>query len=224
MSLVGAEANRKWDVREGLAGELSLELKDNRTEYLAFVAHGEDAETRRKKFDVLKQVAELLHELVKDQRHRKLEALVEALMPDVQFSPTKIVEAKMLSAARTAVLESQDFVPASAIADIAQFSSKNPSSQPNRWKRHGQMFAVPHKGTDLYPLYALDRRHGFRPLPVVGKVLSIFLGKKTGWETAFWFESVNSYLNNKRPKDLLETRPEAVLSAAQAEADGLQHG
>jgi hypothetical protein len=218
------ETGTHWSVREGLAKEVAFDLTGGDSEVLAFLVHGEDPQTRRKKFDVLRQVAGLLHELVDNRRQQKWEALVEALTPDLDLSPTRIIEAQMLSSARVAVLESRDFVPAAAIAEAAQFSTKNPSSQPNRWKRNRQIFTVSHKGVDLYPLFALDQQGGFRPLPIVARILEVFADKKDGWATAFWFESVNSYLKNRKPKDLLVTDPERVLRAAEVEAAGVQHG
>src|ERR1700753_1369545 len=108
------ESSTHWNVREGLAKEVASDLTGGDSEVLAFLVHGEDPQTRRKKFDVLRQVAGLLHELVDNRRQQKWEALVEALTPDLDLSPTRIIEAQMLSSARVAVLESRDFVPAAA--------------------------------------------------------------------------------------------------------------
>jgi hypothetical protein len=224
MSTVTNLQTNHWNVREGETGDVASELSNDHSQVLAFVAYGDDTETTKKKFAMLKQLAVLMNDLIEVKRTQKWDALVEALTPDMELSTTKIIEAKMMSEARTAVLKTEDFVTASAIAEAAQYSTKNPSSQPNRWKRARQIFAVSHKGVDLYPLYALDRDQEFRPLPIVGEVLELFGDKKSAWETAFWFASVNSYLKNKKPKDVLRSAPEAVLKAAQAEVVGVQHG
>jgi hypothetical protein len=218
------QVNHNWNVREGATDDVASELSNDHSQVLAFVAYGDDKETTKKKFAVLKQVAGLMNDLIDVKRTQKWDALVEALTPDMELSTTKIIEAKMMSEARTAVLETEDFVTASAIAEAAHYSTRNPSSQPNRWKRARQIFAVSHKGIDLYPLYALDRDQEFRPLPIVGEVLGLFGDKKSGWETAFWFASVNGYLGSKKPKDVLRSNPEGVLKAAQAEVVGVQHG
>ena len=224
MSTVTNLQTNHWNVREGETGDVASELSNDHSQVLAFVAYGDDTETTKKKFAMLKQLAVLMNDLIEVKRTQKWDALVEALTPDMELSTTKIIEAKMMSEARTAVLKTEDFVTASAIAEAAQYSTKNPSSQPNRWKRARQIFAVSHKGVDLYPLYALDRDQEFRPLPIVREVLELFGDKKSAWETAFWFASVNSYLKNKKPKDVLRSAPEAVLKAAQAEVVGVQHG
>lgn len=185
---------------------------------------GVDPKTAEATVSVLKQVAEMMPALLEKRRVQKWDALVEALTPDVALSPTKVLEAEMKSAAMTQILEGQDFVTAADIARLGKFSAKNPSSQPNRWKRLGQIFAIHHRGSDYYPLYALDPADGYRPRPVVADVLRLFSGSKDSWGTAFWFGSVNSYLSGKRPQDILTDAPEPLLRAARAEAEGLQHG
>jgi hypothetical protein len=219
-ALTTLHAHRHWNIREGATDDVAPELENDHSQVLAFVVHGEDDETTKKKFAMLKQVAGLMHDLIDERQIQKWDALVDVLTPDLQLSTNRIIEAKMMSAVRTAVLETEDFVTASAIAEAAHYSTKNPSSQPNRWKRARQIFAVSHKGVDLYPLYALDREQEFRPLPVVAEVLGLFADKKSGWETAFWFASVNSHLKNKKPKDLLRSHPKSVLMAARGEATG----
>jgi hypothetical protein len=129
----------------------------------------------------------------------------------------------MLADAKRSVLESQEFVSAQKIATVAEFSDKNPSSQPNRWKRAGLIFAVPYKGLDLYPSYALDWAHGAKPLPIMSRILKLF-SDKDDWQKAFWFGSLNSYLEDRMPKDLLKSQPEQVLKAAEIEAIGVHQG
>jgi hypothetical protein len=183
-----------------------------------------DPKTAEATVSVLKQLAEMIPTLLEKRRVQKWDALVEALTPDVVLSPTKVIEAEMKSAAMAQILTSQDFVTAADIARLGKFSAKNPSSQPNRWKRMGQIFAVHHRGSDYYPLYALDPADGYRPRTIVADVLRLFADSKDCWGLAFWFGSVNSYLGGRRPQDVLTAAPEALLRAARAEAEGLQHG
>lgn len=212
-----------WDVREGSSADIASGLETDRAQVLAFVVAGEDDATRTKKFAMLKQVAVLMDVLLDQRRALKWNAVVEALIPDLELSSTQLREAKMMSRARSTVLESGDFVPASAIAGLGAFSVKNPSSQPNRWKQARQIFAITSKGVDLYPLYALGTQGGIRPLPAIAEILRV-LNDKNDWEVAFWFAGLNSYLGGRAPKDLVASHPESVLKAALAEASGLQHG
>jgi hypothetical protein len=161
--------------------------------------------------------------LIDEKRDHSWKALIEALTPELPLSSNRVIEAKMLAQAMKGILESDDFVRAADIAEIGHFSKVNPSSQPNRWKKSGQIFALPYKGVDLYPLYALELKGGARPLPIMENLLKV-LTEKDDWQKAFWFGSINSYLKNKMPKDLLKSKPEEVLRAAEIEAWGIQHG
>jgi hypothetical protein len=141
----------------------------------------------------------------------------------MNLSPTRLIEAEMKASAITQILQSGDLITASQVARLAGYSATNPSSQPNRWKKAGLLFAVQHKGTDYYPLYALDPRNSYKPYPAVASVIST-LKDKDPWGLAFWFASLNGYLGGKRPQDLLATHPDRILLAAEDEAAGLQHG
>jgi hypothetical protein len=217
------EPKSQFEILEGTADEILPTLRQRESMLWTLVVQGADEQAARLKFDVLRKVATLIDQVADERSAQKWLALVEALTPEVQFSPNKIIEARMLATARTAILESGDFVKASEIAHAAHYSTKNPSSQPNRWKRNRQIFAVEYKGVDLYPLYALDRQDDLKPLPIVSEVLKLFTSKDS-WQIAFWFGSLNSYLKDKMPKDLLLSEPQEVLKAAEFEALGLQHG
>ena len=148
-------------------------------------------------------------------------SLIEALTPDLPLTSNRMIEAKMFAQAMKGILESDDFAKATDIAEIAHFSKRNPSSQPNRWKKTGLIFSVPYKGVDLF--YALEPKKGARPLPIMKKVLQV-LADKDDWQKALWFGSVNTYLRNKMPKELLKSEPQEVLRSAVIEASSVQHG
>lgn len=216
--------HRDWEVEEGSAEEIVPKLKDSKAQALVFVSHSkEDARRTQARFEALKRAYAVIDMLMETKQENRLRALLEALTPDVPLSPNKLIEAGMFAQAIKGVLESKDFAKAADIADAAHFSRSNPSSQPNRWKKAGLIFAVPYKGTDLYPIYALEFKDGAHPLPIMEKILQVF-ADKDDWQKAFWFGSVNSYLKNKMPKDLLKSKPQEVLRAAEIEAAGVQHG
>ena len=216
--------HQHWDVQEGEAQEIAPRLKNIAARALVFVSSGKDDDQRTQaRFDTLRQASELIDLLLDAKQEDRWKALVEALTPDIPLSPNRLIEAGMFAQAIQGIVESKDFARAADIADAAHFSKANPSSQPNRWKKAGQIFAVPYKGADLYPIYALEFKEGVRPLPIMGELLSV-LGDKDDWQKAFWFGSVNSYLQNKMPKDLLKSKPQEVLRAAEIEAAGVQHG
>jgi hypothetical protein len=120
------------------------------------------------------------------------------------------------------ILADSVWLTARELSEKANFQSSNPSAGPNRWKSAGSIFALQLQGKDNYPEYALDE--GFRPIPVVKQVISLFGEKKTPWGLAIWFGSENSWLGGKKPKDVLASQPKQVLLAAQAEREGAIHG
>ncbi len=215
---------RHWDIQEGAAKEIAPSLRNSDANTLVFISHShDDKERTRTVFETLKQASELIDALIDEKREHRWEALIEALTPELPLSSNKIIEARMFAQAMKGILESDDFVRTADIAEVGHFSKTNPSSQPNRWKKSGLIFAVPYKGADLYPLYALELKEGAKPLPIMEKLLKV-LAEKNDWQKAFWFGSMNSYLKNKMPKDLLKSKPQEVLRAAEIEAGGVQHG
>ena len=221
--MAGYAAISPLEVQEGIASQVLSGFEKDHAKVLVFISHANGDDTARRKFAVLRQLAQLIDTLDIDRSQKKWNALVDALTPDLELSSNRVVEAEMLADARRLVLESKDFVRASAIAGAANYSGKNPSSQPNRWKRNGQIFAIHYKGVDLYPAYALDHSEGVRPLPMMAEVLK-HLADKDDWQKAFWFEGPNSYLKGRKPKQVLQSKPDQVVQAAELESIGVQHG
>jgi hypothetical protein len=50
----------------------------------------------------------------------------------------------MILEAKTAILNSGDFLPANEVAKLAGVSAVNPTLQPNKWKRDQDIFAIRH--------------------------------------------------------------------------------
>jgi len=139
-------------------------------------------------------------------------------VPNAPRPQDKLIEA------RKAVLESGDWLTATQIAEMADFGADNPSAQPNKWKKDGQIFAVHHRGVDYFPGYALNPSTDYRPTKNLAGVLSVLREQKDDWGLAYWFASVNSFLGGKRPQDLLISEPDRVLAAAKDEVAGILHG
>ena len=160
--------HQHWDVQEGEAQELAPGLENSEAQALVFVsrARGDDEWTKTF-FQTLKRASELIEVLIDKRQQDNWGALIEALTPDVPLTSNRLIEAKMFAQAMKGILESDDFVRAAEIAEVGHFSKINPSSQPNRWKKAGLIFAVPYKGVDLYPLYALELKKGAKPLPIM---------------------------------------------------------
>lgn len=126
--------------------------------------------------------------------------------------------------ARKELLDSGDWLSAKEVARIAGLSERNPSVQPNKWKRSGRIFAIDHDGQDYFPAYGLDPEAAFRPCKALAEIIAIFKDHKDGWGLGYWFHSANSFLGGRRPQDLLATEPDQVIAAAKDEVAGVTHG
>lgn len=170
-------------------------------------------------------VASSMYEVLQERQDlNSLERLAEVFVTRKPPSPRLLKEAAMLVQARKAVLESGDWLTAADIAQVAQLSTRNPSAQPNKWKKQGQIFAINHGGVDYFPGYGLDPDTSYRPLKALAKVIEIFEGYKDSWGMAYWFRSDNSFLGGKKPQDLLASVPDRVIDAALDEIQGIARG
>lgn len=161
---------------------------------------------------------------LRGQSEQMIKALVDALVPRVPPTPSLLKEAAMVARSRNAVLESADWLTAAQVAELAGLSASNPSTQPNKWKRQKQIFAITHNGVDYFPGYGLDPDTGYRPRKALKPVLDVFGEHKDGWGLAYWFLSANSFLGGKRPQDVLASEPERVIAAAEDEIKEINHG
>ena len=150
--------------------------------------------------------------------------IVEMYVPKAPAPSTVLLQAKMMAQAKRGVLQSGDWITASDIAELANFSSANPSAQPSKWKREKRLFAIRHDGIDYFPLYGLDDSTGYRPYAALKEIIRVLESRKDGWGMAYWFASLNSRLGSKAPKELLKTDPDRVLAAAKIEVAGITHG
>jgi hypothetical protein len=171
---------------------------------------------------VIHQVVEFLPQLIQERQEDTLKKVVNVLLTDVTPSKAAREQARMLIKAKTDILNSGDFLPATEVARLAGFSASNLSVQPNKWKRAREIFAIQHGREDYLPTYALAPDH--RPRKEMAEILNIFGEAKDGWGLAFWFAALNSFLDDERPQDVLTTDPESVIAAAKDEMAEFAHG
>jgi len=171
----------------------------------------------------LSAVASFIAVGLREQDEQSFKALVNAVLPKAPPSPNLLREAAMAGRARKAVLEGADWLTAAQIAEVAGLSASNPSTQPNKWKRQRQIFAVHHNGVDYFPGYALDPEADYRPRKSLKPILEVFGDDKDGWGLASWFLAANSFLGARRPQDMLTAEPERVLAAARDEMEEVAH-
>ena len=171
---------------------------------------------------VIHQLVEFLPQLIEVRQEDTLKKVVNVLLTDVAPSKAAREQARMLIEAKTAILNSGDFLPATEVAQLAGFSASNLSVQPNKWKRNREIFAIQHGREDYLPVYALAPDH--RPRKEMAEILKVFGDAKDGWGLAFWFAGLNSFLDDERPQDVLATDPERVIAAAKDEMAEIGHG
>lgn len=111
------------------------------------------------------------------------------------------------------VLENSEWLTAEEISERGKFSPSNLAAPASRWKQKGKIFALPYQGQDRFPRYGLDE--AFRPIPDLESVLKL-LGPISPWRIAVWFESTNAWLDSRRPRELLSSKPERVRRAARS--------
>lgn len=110
-------------------------------------------------------------------------------------------------------------------ADLNTYRPKSPTSNPSmtikRWVEAGSMFALEVGGTRMIPLYGLDQLG--EPIALLKPILELMKGR-TSFLIAAWFESPNTYLDGRRPRDLLATRGLDVVRAAEQHVSDAFHG
>lgn len=166
-------------------------------------------------------VAEIVHamipfipDLLEQDDTKTLHKLAELLVHKTPPTSALLMQTKMQVRAITRVMQSGDWLTALQVAEVANRSTTSPS-RTSKWKKQGLIFSIPYKGRNYYPGYALDPQRQYRPRTELKLILETLGAQVTGWELAFWFDSPNSYLGGKRPKDMPATVPGKVLFAAQ---------
>lgn len=156
-----------------------------------------------------------IQEMVQEKREefsgRKLELLVEAMLP--ANDPMAAIHSKIEmdnANARVKFLSEVRCLTSSELADMAGHGAQNRSVTASRWKSGRKVFSVSARGQEQYP--AFQFKDG-RPDPSIARVLSELPQKMTPWQIAFWFVSSNRWLDGSAPYLRLD-EPEAVAKAA----------
>jgi len=140
------------------------------------------------------------------------EKLVELFLADIPMRSVDTRRALMKAAALERVYMNAEWLTAEQIGRLGGHGEANPAAAAHRWKTKHQIFALTRKGRDYFAAYQFD--DNYRPLPVVARVIDRLEGFSST-RLATWFDSPNSFLGGKRPRELLVSKPDlAVASAA----------
>lgn len=212
-------------IRSGTVSQVQEELITLKSARAILLAFDDDKEAAfRTIAQGLESFAPMFNALVPDQQLGLMTRLMDAMIPNVPVPHHIMAEASMRIQAKAAVLRLSEWLTASQVAELAGFSSSNPSAQPNKWKRDGLIFAIHHKSCDYYPDYGLNAEAGYKPVKALADVIAVLQERKDSWGMAFWFAADNSHLAGKTPKDLLAAAPQRVMAAAREEVSETAHG
>lgn len=167
---------------------------------------------------MLRAVADFIATI--EQRDATDQSFLAALEDAVQPPTAAHVEQLRRNAAARAQFVAE--VPLLRSMDVARQTgsmARNASAQASRWKSEGRIFSVSGGGADRYPAFQFSSATG-EPLPVVRELMHLF-GGWNEWQIALWFFAVNAWLGDRRPLDVIEREPDAVLEAARRATESL---
>jgi hypothetical protein len=94
-------------------------------------------------------------------------------------------------------------------------SSPGANNTASRLRRRGEILGAWNGREYLHPIFQFDRKTG-RLMHEVKELLTLLPEDPSGWRQAFWLFQPHAELNNKRPADLFQKDPKAVIAAAQS--------
>lgn len=111
-------------------------------------------------------------------------------------------------------------------AKTISFLSSQPvdivQEQLHKWEQENRIFSLMHNNVDFYPEYAFTTNFSLHP--GIEHVLRVLRKGKTDIKIAAWFASVNSYLRNAKPANVIIHSPLLVIKAAEIELIPIDHG
>jgi hypothetical protein len=145
--------------------------------------------------------------------------LVDVLAPREVPSPAWVEQARRNAEERSRFLEEFGALTSEDVAELAGSRSANRRSLAQRWRGEGRIFAVEVHGRLVYPGFQFDQETG-RPKPSIARVLAGLPGslRDGGWQLALWWDNAVDSLGWRRPVDILDEDPDAVVAAAQSDA------
>lgn len=129
------------------------------------------------------------------------------------------VQAQRNAVAQLALADEFGLLTSAQVAQRAGSVAANAAALASRWRREGQIFAVPIDASVRYPGFQFDDNG--RPLPVIEAVLLALHPALSSWDIALWFTSGNGWLGDERPVDVLTSDQKPVENAARRLAEEL---
>lgn len=145
----------------------------------------------------------------------RLETLIEQMMPqDDVLSEASAVLSQRNSQRRVELLSEFGAMTGEQIAE-ERSRAQNRHALAARWRKEGRLFGVPYRGQTVYPAFQFDDDGNLRAI-VEDVLRSLPTDKLSPWEVALWWTAGNGWLGGRRPVDLLDEDPTAIVRAAEA--------
>jgi hypothetical protein len=144
-------------------------------------------------------------------RQEQEEKLVELFLGGIPMREVDTRRALMKVSALERVFQNTQWLTAEQIGRLGGHGEANPAAAAHRWKTKKQIFAVNRKGKDYYAAYQFDE--SYRPLASIGAAMER-LGGFPPTRLAVWFDSANSFLEGRCPREMLASRPDLVVASA----------
>jgi hypothetical protein len=154
---------------------------------------------------------------------RAADRLIDALLPEsIAFpTPAAVLQARRNAEARSALLDEFGALRSHEVADLAESRASNRAALANRWRAEHRLIAVPVRDELLYPGFQFNAEG--KPKPAIGPTIEWLRSDPhtTDWQMALWFLTPTSWLGGRRPVDILDENPDAVIDAARREVSDL---
>ncbi|MBT2304459.1 hypothetical protein J7E70_28930 [Variovorax paradoxus] len=157
-----------------------------------------------------------VREAINELERQSIQELVDEVEPRRPAATRIDLEKRAIDA----VLQGTEWSSAAEIGQRLDAKAANPHAAVSRWQQSGRIFGIDHRGKKIYPAYIFDAT--WQPLPAVKTILAVL--EDSPFRVAAWFESTNSFLGGKRPREVIASAPEAVVAAAEDHKVGAVHG
>jgi hypothetical protein len=146
-------------------------------------------------------------------RMGQLERVIDALLPHEVPPLVSVWHAQRNAEARLAFVLEHGAWTAAEVADRAGSQATNRSALASSWRSAGRVLAVEWNGSTLFPAFQFDA--AVQPRPAIATALThLRAAGLSDWQQALWFDTGTGWLNDRRPIDLLDADPSAVVEAA----------
>lgn len=152
---------------------------------------------------------------------QKREQLIETMLPKLDEVPASaaVLQARRNAKARELLLKKWGGYTSAEMGRLSGSTARNRAAIASRWKNEGRVFSLTYQGKTYFPSFQFDEDG--RPLPLIARVVATLGRRVRDWDLALWFDASSGWLGGEKPIALLTRNPEAVVTAAEREAEEL---